>query len=204
MLGTRWVPAPSSPVGQLWRNPNRIPRCKDKGAGSGLHRFIKSNRRSHRQSVLAGCASRLRAFMPLRLLQVGRMRPTTTLPGQQQSCPVRLQVHGADTFGALQSGRRRPDLTTDWLRPRRGGGSPLCGSPPPLLRLSQSDSGVTSGAGVGFTSRQGREARSTSVVHGQRRRLATGTYSVPASNRLCPLSTFLPIHATPALSPIGP
>ena len=80
--------------------------------------------------------------------------------------PSAYSEHGADTFGALQSRRRRRDTlligsvlgaaAARWPRA-------VATSPPPLLILSQSDMFLTSKVGVGFTLAETARARSTSL-----------------------------------------
>ena len=71
------------------------------------------NRRSQPQSD----SRRRLSLVGLRLLQAFRLRKASTLPGQQQSCPVRFQEGGADTFGAFTA--RSADMTPSSARRRR-------------------------------------------------------------------------------------
>ena len=115
--------------------------------------------------------------------------PARPLPGARRQYLCRLTVRpSADGRGrwlAPSSARRRLRLAD---------GQP---SPPPLLRLSQTDHILTSRAGKGFTSRRCREARSTSRRHRAVRSSQAPTRCLLSSAVSAPLAPSGPCLAGP-------
>ena len=78
------------PRAEVWRNPNRIPRCIDKVPRVTYGHFIVSAIVARMPSRSQACA-RPGSLFGLRLLRDCRLRQSRTLPVRQQCRTVRLQ-----------------------------------------------------------------------------------------------------------------